>query len=277
MNDSIEYKTFCPKCGAEMKSSQRCCMKCGHLNYDHPDNQSIKQYADKDVITPKSSGFGLGAIMDNPDHSSVVYASKAGNRKLCIAVNLFLSFLSMILFFFSFSLINASSYFETLTHPSFCIGLLLITFFSLFSISMQFIYMKANYPWWSYFIPFYNGYVFFAITMKNGWYFLITFIPILGFFFALYACYQLGKRFGKNPLVTCLFSIFSIIVIAFQPTVYYENICYVNSSFEGRDTVSENIYRSNKLVLVFFALIFLLSILFLCYPYFDFIIKRLPF
>ena len=35
---------ICPRCGAEMSSEQRYCMKCGALNYDHPDNQQMKRY-----------------------------------------------------------------------------------------------------------------------------------------------------------------------------------------------------------------------------------------
>ena len=34
----------CPRCGAELNSKQRYCMKCGALNYEHPDNQKLKQY-----------------------------------------------------------------------------------------------------------------------------------------------------------------------------------------------------------------------------------------
>ena len=35
MNDN-SYTIFCSRCGAEMKSSARYCMKCGNLNPDHP-------------------------------------------------------------------------------------------------------------------------------------------------------------------------------------------------------------------------------------------------
>ena len=35
---------FCPRCGAQIDPKQRYCMKCGALNYDHPDNQKMKQY-----------------------------------------------------------------------------------------------------------------------------------------------------------------------------------------------------------------------------------------
>ena len=38
---------YCSKCGAPMKEDARYCMKCGTLNYDHPDNQYMKKYMDK--------------------------------------------------------------------------------------------------------------------------------------------------------------------------------------------------------------------------------------
>ena len=41
---------ICPRCGAEMDSSKRYCMKCGALNYDHPDNQKMKQYISKEEV-----------------------------------------------------------------------------------------------------------------------------------------------------------------------------------------------------------------------------------
>ena len=34
----------CPRCGAKMDANQRYCMKCGALNYDHPDNKDMKDY-----------------------------------------------------------------------------------------------------------------------------------------------------------------------------------------------------------------------------------------
>ena len=36
---------YCNRCGAPMKKNQRYCMKCGNLNYDHPDNRSMRAYA----------------------------------------------------------------------------------------------------------------------------------------------------------------------------------------------------------------------------------------
>lgn len=39
MNNNIS----CVKCGNNYNSSLRCCMKCGTLNFDHPDNIKFKK------------------------------------------------------------------------------------------------------------------------------------------------------------------------------------------------------------------------------------------
>ena len=39
----------CSACGAKMKKSQRCCMKCGQLNYSHPENASMLKFANNSV------------------------------------------------------------------------------------------------------------------------------------------------------------------------------------------------------------------------------------
>ena len=41
--NSSDY-IYCYKCGEPMKPNARCCMKCGALNYDHPDNSYMKNY-----------------------------------------------------------------------------------------------------------------------------------------------------------------------------------------------------------------------------------------
>lgn len=41
----------CARCGAKMDPKQRYCMKCGAINYEHPDNQSMKKYiTEKEIV-----------------------------------------------------------------------------------------------------------------------------------------------------------------------------------------------------------------------------------
>ena len=38
----------CVRCGSEMKETDRCCLKCGAINYNNPQNENFAQkYASK--------------------------------------------------------------------------------------------------------------------------------------------------------------------------------------------------------------------------------------
>ena len=54
-NDTIIY---CSRCGAEMKSSSRYCMKCGNLNYDHEANKDLKHIQPKEEKNIYQIGSG---------------------------------------------------------------------------------------------------------------------------------------------------------------------------------------------------------------------------
>lgn len=41
---SREDIIFCDRCGAEMKKNQRCCIKCGNINYSNPENASMRKF-----------------------------------------------------------------------------------------------------------------------------------------------------------------------------------------------------------------------------------------
>ena len=43
-----EEMITCDRCGAVYKKSMRYCMKCGKLNYSHPDNASMLKYEPKE-------------------------------------------------------------------------------------------------------------------------------------------------------------------------------------------------------------------------------------
>ena len=60
------------------------------------------------------------------------------------------------------------------------------------------IFVKAGLPGWASIVPFYNMYCLFDITWGNGWLFLLTFIPCVGFVFNLIAIYKLAPAFGKS-------------------------------------------------------------------------------
>ena len=61
--DNKDYTIYCSRCGAEMKASSRYCMKCGNLNYDHPDNASMKKILGKEQKEASSYQVGSGKFI----------------------------------------------------------------------------------------------------------------------------------------------------------------------------------------------------------------------
>ena len=58
INQEKEPTIFCSRCGAEMKSKSRYCMKCGNLNYEHDANETMRQYIkeeDQEAYDDRSS------------------------------------------------------------------------------------------------------------------------------------------------------------------------------------------------------------------------------
>lgn len=60
------------------------------------------------------------------------------------------------------------------------------------------VFVKAGEPGWAAIVPFYSNYVLFKIAMDNGWLFLLTFIPAVGWIAAYVAYFKLAKAFGKG-------------------------------------------------------------------------------
>lgn len=71
------------------------------------------------------------------------------------------------------------------------VGVLLI-------VSMWLIFSKAGEAGWKSIIPFYNLYIFFKITWGSGWFFLLSFIPIVNFIVYIVTQYKLAKAFGRG-------------------------------------------------------------------------------
>ena len=62
MNQDNGYTTFCSRCGSEINSNARYCMKCGNLNPNHPDNQGMTKF-----INTKQESYqvGSGKVLSN--------------------------------------------------------------------------------------------------------------------------------------------------------------------------------------------------------------------
>lgn len=245
---------FCSKCGAEMKMSSRYCMKCGTLNYNHPLNVSMKEYVveDNDV---KEEYMSLSNISGKPQ-----------SYKTCLIVNLFISFLLPIVFLVLTLIGNIEN------AGSLVVGLFIISgIVFLYSYSIQCIYIKANKPWWSIYVPFYGNYVFFDISLDNGWVFFLTFVPILGLIVTLLSFYKLGKLFSRSGWLTLFFPFIMLPVIGFDRN---SNLSLINAMKEkdvtktGR-TKSEVVYRRNRFMVTLIILVISGILIYLLWPYIE--------
>ena len=249
----------CPRCGAEMSPEQRYCMKCGALNYDHPDNQDMKRYItdselDKanqeyqESVHGSSNTIEIGGkvYVDTPEkNKKSTYVDTRVQLGLLTFVAIILAILCYTLFQYSvwLSLAAALVYF-------------IITFYLLVNIS---IYMKGGYSGFVPLVPFYSQYAYYDIAVGNGWKFLLLLIPIFGIFYALYANYKLGKVFGKSGWFTLFFPFILLPVIAFTDQAVYQGDGkkykqYVNKG-KRRNTIVPAFIYSVAIFLLFFVLL----------------------
>ena len=74
---------ICPRCGAEMDPKQRYCMKCGALNYDHPDNQKMKTYITPEEFDKANQDYNdpTKHEVDTVEFAGRTYETKTKNKK----------------------------------------------------------------------------------------------------------------------------------------------------------------------------------------------------
>ena len=228
--DDQEYMITCPRCGSEFKSTSRYCMKYGYLNPNHPGNETyfdkysrndMEEYTvsgyTKDVIS-QPKGFKRGTI-------NIFLSGDIGSFNLCFAINIlcYLLCVAGIVYFYYDS--SPNLYMMMGTELSYV--LLLFSFFSLFMYAIQLLYMKMNKRWIYALIPLVNLYVFSDAITKKKLMNLLVFIPVVGEIYLFYLLYQMGKAFKKSGLITMLFPIVMIPIIAFGGSGFHD-ICYVS-------------------------------------------------
>ena len=216
---------ICPRCGAEMDSSKRYCMKCGALNYDHPDNQKMKHYISKEEVDEANKEYyeaTQGAKSNIIEIAGKTYVDEVNPRekkkRTFIDTGIFISIIFVVSIVF-----GIVGYFGLYFSISLSILISLIYFFICFFLLANIsIYMKGGYSGFAPLIPFYNLYAYYDIALGNGWLFLLTFIPIFGVFYQLYANYKLGKVFGRSGWLTLLLPVFLVPLIAFSEMSVYK-------------------------------------------------------
>ena len=269
MNDNNEFKMICSRCGAEMKSNSRYCMKCGNLNYDHEANQGMKDYMKAGATETYQVGSGK-FIVDNNTGSNknqliTSVANNTGNRAICFLVNFLAYIVVMALGFYasvkdmplSIDLI-INSYF-----PYICMG---VSFIFLYIYSIQLIFIKCNKRWWSALVPIYSNMVFGEIVFNNKLLGLLTLIPILGQIITLVMIYLLARKFNYKGILVILLLLIFPIIIGFGSHLY-ENHIFVD---DDSNKSVERDYKYRKIFLIFsipfliigFVLVFRLNLSF---------------
>lgn len=220
---------FCPRCGAQMKNNQRYCMKCGALNYDHPDNKRMKNLMSEEEFEKSNKEYqeNLTKPADVVEFAGQKYETKTKNKKSYVdtrtALILLLVFtvaLALLLYFYF--------YFSALMIVVACLFYFL---FGFFTIALSCVYMKGGYSGFTPIIPFYNNFAYCDMAVGSGWMFLLLFVPIVNFFYSLYLNYQFGKSFGKSGWLTVFFPFIMIPYIAFSDTAIYQGQGLQYSSF----------------------------------------------
>ena len=269
----------CARCGADMKKSARYCMKCGNLNYDNQENEFMKQYAinniKKDYVggleTAKNSGLEVPKeVLSYP-------------YKACLITNVIIFLLIVV------CLIALWATGGNINSVSSLIVLLIIfsiIFFYLYAYQRMLI--KAAEPWWSIFVPFYNFYVYFKVALGSGWFFLLTFIPIVGFIVNLVAEYMIAEKFYKNGWLMIFFPFIMIPVIGFSKDAVYKtetgmslkNYRAASLDTKGKSSVEKK-YRAKKRLLSLLIFIIIVGALWFGRDYvikiYEFILEQLEF
>lgn len=276
----------CPRCGSEMKKDARYCMKCGQLNYAHPENESMKQYAWQSI---KSGHFVSGANVENQQLSAenIRSISNVNPFKKCLTINIILHLLIGFVVYAVLTLLMS----EQSIPIGWIIGLVISTIVAfIMNYSTQAVYIKAGEPWWGYFVPFYSNYIWFKITLGSGWIFLFMVLPVVNLVIGCLALYNLGKKFYKNGWLTLFFPFVMIPIIAFDKNSEYSMLAMMSVAGDAEidrkgKTRSEREYGRKKFIFTTLAVVVVGAVLYLGWPYlfpifkkiYEFFMKQLEF
>ena len=258
MNDN-DYTIFCSRCGAEMKSSARYCMKCGNLNPDHPENKSMEKFI------PKSQGYFVGSgksIVGTLDPSSgliLSVANNTGSSKLCFLLTFGIYFI--IVFLIGLSTVLGLSNIYDIIYTNLAVIFLILSIIFIFVYSSERMYMKMNKPWWAALVPFYNYFVLSEAVFNNMFLGFLIFVPIVGNIYMLILYYKLGKSFNKNGVLTALFPLIMIPIIGFGDSLY-NNRNYVKN--DSKNSLEKD-YKFKKISFSFSIFLILISLIDICY------------
>ena len=272
MNQENDFTIYCSRCGAEMKSSSRYCMKCGNLNYDHPDNQQYRKMQPKEERQIYQVGSGHSLINHSSNESQTISVSlNTGNSKICFLTNsgLYLIFI-LISLFLSF---QGTYTLEAILSSNFPIIAISISIFFLYFYSIQLLYVKSDQKWWYALIPIYNFMVLSDIVFHKKILGLLFLVPGINILFSLCLFYQLGKKFQYSGILTMLFPIIMVLFIGFGVHPY-EGRNYVSL---GEKNSLEKSYQHKKVPFVTAMVVFVVGCIMLVFADFDQFQKNMAF
>ncbi len=230
--DNQDETIFCSRCGAEMKASARYCMKCGNLNYDHPDNVNMKNLLGKEQTTTSyqvgSGKFILGDMPSNGNSVVQSIANNTGNKALCFYLTFGL-YLLIILGNLGLIFSRGNMDLNTILSSSFPFLAIITSVVFLYIYSIELLFMKANKRWWAGLIPIYNMMILSEMAFNKKKLGLLILVPVVGFIYAIVVFYKIGEKFKYSGLITALFNVVMVPVIAFS-----------DHPFDGRTFVDDS-------------------------------------
>lgn len=263
---------ICSKCGNEMRKESRYCMKCGNLNYSHPENESMKQYAWQSI---KQGHFISGANLDDKQQLSMPNSDSISNvhpYRGCVIGNIIFFAICVVL-----TLLGVKDNLNA--------GLILGTvlsygIFFLETCSLGIMFVKADEPWWGLYVPLYGPFLLFKIALGSGWLMFLTAIPVVGSIMSLVMQYNLGKKYYKSGWLTLFFPYIMFPIIAFDKNSEYSLIARAFSADSGSvdakgRTKTEKEYGRKKFFITFIVVVVVAVVLYFAWPYLVPIIEKI--
>ena len=253
-SENTDQIIYCPRCGSEMKSSARYCMKCGNLNYDHEANKNMKEIMGDQVNDVTTYQMGASGVISNIPVKGVktALATNTGSDLFCFLINYVLYVICLAVIIIP-QVLNGFSI-KILTSFSIAIPVTIVSIYFLYCYSVELIFMKANKRWWYSFIPFFNFFVYADIVFGKPLVGFLFFVPFVGQVLFLVSLYVLGCKFGYNGFLSMFVAPIVVPHIALSSSIY-DNTMYVGTN--GKST--EIFYGRRKVFSVTCVIFFLLS------------------
>ena len=150
MDNNEGFVFACPRCGNDMNSTARYCMKCGYLNPSHPDNKQYVKLINKNGIQEYnvSGGTSSSTIKVNINEVSkgavdITFGEHTGSFTLCFIIN-FLFFLLLLISSVVGYYMLYSGNITSILSSELCYILFGIALYELYFYSVQLVYMKIT-------------------------------------------------------------------------------------------------------------------------------------